>query len=184
MAFSSRLVQTRCSIRRSPCHLRQFPDLHLDGAVGHGRGKLAQRVLDQRCHVGFRRLDCLPTDARERQDVVDQMPHPGGAIRTTCRIRLPSVSSLSAYSFTRICEKPSIARNGVRRSCDTEYANDIQFPVGDLQALVGLRQIGGARGDQFLEVLVVAAPVRSTRRRCVTSWAAANMPATSPFSSW
>ena len=76
-----------------------------------------------RKHQGLEELDPLEFDDYVREKL--KMSSISWAIRwvlsrTTLSSRCPSASSVVAYSSRTICEKPSMARSGTRRSWETE----------------------------------------------------------------
>jgi len=58
--------------------------------------------------------------ARKSQQVIHQPPHQPGVIMYQTQVTLRSGVNSAACSSKRMRVKPSMARSGARRSCETE----------------------------------------------------------------
>ena len=98
---------------------------------------------------------CLPADAGEREDIVDQLPHPGGAIphhlqeSLTLRVQLVRIILQQDIreAIDRAQRRTKIVRHGIGKG--------LQFLIGSRQSPDGLLQIARACRDQLLKALTM-----------------------------
>jgi len=102
---------------------RQGADRKPDVSLPNDWIKLEKHILAQLRHADNPCVQSDTADAGERNDVVYQLGHPARAIADNGNQPLPFAIGLIRIFSASFFEKLSIACNGVRRSCGTEYAS-------------------------------------------------------------
>jgi hypothetical protein len=135
IALSSRFIQTRSIISRSPWVGGNGAFFYINCPIGHRRRQTAQGGLDKAGHVDDGRGHLAPRGARKGEDVVDQPCHLAYAVadnlnQALCfNIQLVGVVLLQRVRKT--VDRPQWCWQIVRyRECEC-----LQFLVGGLQFL-------------------------------------------------